>query len=544
MRSQLPTTTLLSNSYLIFNKLDAYLSQVLDVEGSSNTQYNGFSPGNNDSPAYRRLLDDTYIATNHELGSRMRYEASYCGMDEAIKRAQSLLFQTHPMKHNILKAGYRMAKGGSTVVNMNVNTVLTALLSQEWETLLRRVGIAIMLHLLVDTSIFVSLPNGCWCQMTGEPFIVPPGDFQNAIAKSTKKFLKRTFSSYENNEEHPSKRRKLEFVKTRRDVYKIKTPSLISIIRARMLYARPNYVPKSNKLVIGLPLRHAFNIGNRDASLFHQPSGEPLLWDAKGHALKARHILRYIFPRQHGLSHPFKLTSLGDTYEYKNYMDREDEIERAIRLSKNANTPKRLKNIVPIIDQMVWRHLKCPYKLFFDKFCPSKVENEVNLGLDENTILEWMSERSVQIQTQGPPNASTTTLASSEVSIRTGLNDAAPKPRFVDFTCSYVEVFQYVVAVIKAIIPNTLWGSKKNFKTVMQYVKNFITGRRFETLSLHDVLQGFSSSDCDWLIPPGPGTRQQHRVSVSDAMKRKELLEEFIFWFFDSFLLPLIKVVD
>ena len=86
-----------------------------------------------------------------------------------------------------------------------------------------RVGIAIMLHLLVDTSIFVSLPNGCWCQMTGEPFIVPPGDFQNAIAKSTKKFLKRTFSSYENNKELPSKRRKLEFVKTRQDVYKIKT---------------------------------------------------------------------------------------------------------------------------------------------------------------------------------------------------------------------------------------------------------------------------------------------------------------------------------
>lgn len=83
-----------------------------------------------------------------------------------------------------------------------------------------------------------------------------------------------------------------------------------------------------------------------------------------------------------------------------------------------------------------------------------------------------------------------------------------------------------------------------NIDCVFPDVKNFITGRRFETLSLHDVLQGFSSSDCDWLIPPGPGTRQQHRVSVSDAMKRKELLEEFIFWFFDSFLLPLIKVVE
>src|SRR4051794_6161907 len=28
-----------------------------------------------------------------------------------------------------------------------------------------------MLHLLMDTSIFVSLPNGCLCQITGEPLI-------------------------------------------------------------------------------------------------------------------------------------------------------------------------------------------------------------------------------------------------------------------------------------------------------------------------------------------------------------------------------------
>ena len=162
--------------------------------------------------------------------------------------------------------------------------------------------------------------------------------------------------------------------------------------------------------------------------------------------------------------------------------------QRAIRLSKNANTPKRLKNIVPIIDKMVWRHLKCPYKLFFDKFCPSKVlwfhfdqqrmsgwlllfspyrwrtkwilvltktpywfaslQSRCYLILILSLLQEWMSERSVQIQTQGPPNASTTTLASSEVSIRTGLNDAAPKPRFVDFTCSYVEASLFLQVVL------------------------------------------------------------------------------------------------
>jgi len=94
-----------------------------------------------------------------------------------------------------------------------------------------------MLHLLVDTSIFVSLPNGCLCQMTGEPFIIPPGDVQNAITKSTEKYLKRTLS-IENNEELPSKRRKLESGKTRRDTYKIKTWAEIRVLRSFALTSR------------------------------------------------------------------------------------------------------------------------------------------------------------------------------------------------------------------------------------------------------------------------------------------------------------------
>lgn len=31
-----------------------------------------------------------------------------------------------------------------------------------------------MLHLLTETSLFVSLPNDCLCQMTGEPLIYKP----------------------------------------------------------------------------------------------------------------------------------------------------------------------------------------------------------------------------------------------------------------------------------------------------------------------------------------------------------------------------------
>lgn len=41
-----------------------------------------------------------------------------------------------------------------------------------------RIGADAMLHLLLKTSLFISLPNGCLCQLTGEPLIfasLPPG---------------------------------------------------------------------------------------------------------------------------------------------------------------------------------------------------------------------------------------------------------------------------------------------------------------------------------------------------------------------------------
>jgi telomerase reverse transcriptase len=69
-------------------------------------------------------------------------------------------------------------------------------------------------------------------------------------------------------------------------------------------------------------------------------------------------------------------------------------------------------------------------------------------------------------------------------------------------------------------------------------VKEFISARRYETVNLHHILQRFSTSECEWLTP----SRQQHRVSVTDALKRRELLEEFLWWFFDGFLTPLLKV--
>ena len=73
-------------------------------------------------------------------------------------------------------------------------------------------------------------------------------------------------------------------------------------------------------------------------------------------------------------------------------------------------------------------------------------------------------------------------------------------------------------------------------------IKSFIALRRYETLTLHTLLQEFHTLDCDWLTPRGKGAQKQPRVSVSDSLKRLELVQDFVFWYFDGFLLPLLKV--
>jgi telomerase reverse transcriptase len=76
-------------------------------------------------------------------------------------------------------------------------------------------------------------------------------------------------------------------------------------------------------------------------------------------------------------------------------------------------------------------------------------------------------------------------------------------------------------------------------------VKTFIVGRRFDAFSLHWVLQGIKTASMTWIEPTRmqdqKPSRNQH-VSVSDSLKRRELVEEFIFWYFDSFVTPLLKV--
>jgi hypothetical protein len=104
------------------------------------------------------------------------------------------------------------------ITNEHVNTNVTSLQTSEWDTLLQRcvdetrgstsadnltpqrIGVDSMVHLLADTSIFVSIPNDCYCQMTGKIilYLAPSFGIPTAEKSATsKRPLESTSGMYE-----------------------------------------------------------------------------------------------------------------------------------------------------------------------------------------------------------------------------------------------------------------------------------------------------------------------------------------------------------
>lgn len=68
-----------------------------------------------------------------------------------------------------------------------------------------------------------------------------------------------------------------------------------------------------------------------------------------------------------------------------------------------------------------------------------------------------MSERSIQIQTQGPFGADTTSISYESINPSAIPGGSVAKPRFVDFACPYSEVRLSSIAVV-VIDPTTSEG--------------------------------------------------------------------------------------
>ncbi|OAX77776.1 hypothetical protein ACJ72_07921, partial [Emergomyces africanus] len=388
--------------------------------------------------------------------------------------------------------------------NKNVST----LKNPPWTDVLGLLGKSceeIMLHLLLDCCIFIQVDEkkGSFYQLSGiqlSELKLLNSRPQANLAQAT------TGQAPKNGAAKPPR--------LADDI--LHTPATITFVRSRMLYARAALNAKGT---VRFGLRH-IHVLNRYPDSTN--------WD---HTL---HIMKYVFPRQFGLHNVF--TSCVNPKEtiqkFKDYTLREDEIARRRKqnhgLRKGPETPveipekvpKRLRgDLVGLIQKLQKRHQQCPYAELLRYYCPVESLN--------------------QTQTIGS-ESDHSRLSQSKV--------ASSKLPMTDYATPPAAVSAFSRAVLLKLIPNELYGygedGMKNRDIIMRHVDSFVQLRRFESLSLHEVSQGLKITCVKWLQPPSGNKIQElpsTRLSPSDIRKRTEIFLEFIYYIFDSILIPLIR---
>lgn len=124
------------------------------------------------------------------------------------------------------------------------------------------------------------------------------------------------------------------------------------------------------------------------------------------------------------------------------------------------------------------------------------------------------------------------------------------RPRFsvTDFATPAAAVSAFCRAVLYKVLPPQFFGDgvegEANRSIVLKHVDSFIKMRRYENISLHSVCKNIKITKIPWLVPPnlqGQNAETKPKVSLSDFQKRTELLHEFVYYIFDSIVIPLIR---
>lgn len=373
-------------------------------------------------------------------------------------------------------------------------------------------GDRVMMGLLLDCCIFLPVPGnmGNFYQLSGTPL----SDW--TLEKTAKSRLPSiTF--------HPETPKDALLLKREN-----RMPGAITFVRSRILYARAALNARGG-VRFGLLHIHALN---RYPDLQNEE--------------QTVQILRYIFPRQFGLHNVF--TSHVEPREcalpFMDYTLREKDMHNSMRqaLGKNSNnrqeaskwrsrTPKRLRGAATAwANKLRILHRRCSYLEMLRHYCPVEgVPLSPNPASRRST---YQPLNDIDAVAGAPDDSDDQHLPKYKCS-------TVEQTFFTDMACPAAHISAFCRAVVAKVIPESVWGTATNRRIIMYWIDQFIVLRRFESLTLHQVTQELQVTTLDWLNLPN--VHSPTKLSKTDFDKRKEILLEFIYWLFDSYLITLIR---
>ncbi|KAF0638481.1 hypothetical protein FPSE5266_10706 [Fusarium pseudograminearum] len=380
--------------------------------------------------------------------------------------------------------------------------------------LLGKAGEEIMTKLLLDASIYVAVEAGLnnYHQLSGVPLAeldLPGGNV--SLNKGS--------------------------------VCEVRKPTDITLVRSRIFYAKPSL--RTNGLVqAGYKHIHVLNQHRRPSDSANLDAG------SQG----VTKIMMYMFPRQFGLHNVFtsQVDRTKTSQKFQDYTSREEEIAPIFQAKpgdaapRKPKIPKRLRSDVEqLVKRLQILHSRCSYTELLSYYCSCVFDRPSQIRKPKAKKVP-MSTRKPK-PSQHPFSRSNQKCVSSQMHIEAGTSGTQAQSlpghdSLVDLATPSFQVSSFCRAVLSKIIPDSFWGDKDagkhNKSTVMRNVDHFIRLRRFETMSLHELTQDLKIAEISWLQLHNTGAQKPSRT---DTEKRLEILHEFLYFVFDSLLIPLIR---
>lgn len=306
-------------------------------------------------------------------------------------------------------------------------------------------------------------------------------------------------------------------VTSKLDRVRERPPSTISFVRNRMLYAKPSLNTQGH---VRFGLKH-IHVLQRCSDL--ADDGQTI------------HIIKHMFPRQFGLHNVFtsEVDKRHTSQPFLDYLYREEEIGSADKHPKRW-LPRRLRGaVLRLVQNIRRRHSRCSYTQLLRHY----ISLQTTSGIAQKLPGDNLRTPSSGFITQSPlrnsaKNISRSYQATGE-SNRSFLAHATPTPR----------VSAFCRAVLCSVLPKDAFGEgddgHHNWSVMLHNVEAFIKGRRFETMSLEQVCQRLRLGCVAWLVPEN--MPKQQKMSQKEREKRLEVFREFVYYIFDSLVIPLIQ---
>ncbi|KAL1546618.1 RNA-directed DNA polymerase [Salvia divinorum] len=131
-----------------------------------------------DSLDYRKLLTESFVVVSDDVRTLPVFDHHCCRSQLTIvRRTIDMILHVQPSSSNLICSSYDKESRSSPAVD--------ELTSSKWSLLLRRVGDALMIYLLMHTSIFLPLSRNMRHQISGCP--VPVGNLSSKFSRNMPK---------------------------------------------------------------------------------------------------------------------------------------------------------------------------------------------------------------------------------------------------------------------------------------------------------------------------------------------------------------------